>query len=355
MNKSLEKFRWLVKGSLIKYVLGLILSQERKYCTKIAKFFGVSHDSIYNFFLKNSDFAALFPDLMIKLAQYFHSKNNGWLIIDDTALSKIYAKYIEGIHWVYNSSLGRPERGLCIVVIAWTDGDMIIPIGFDWWFSKEISPEKYATKIEIAQRLIGQIIPKTNFRKLLSDAGYISVDMINFLKSLNIEFVTRIHSNRKISTSDGICEQMKNHPNLKLNRNLRAKIVKVILQNTAVNIVVFKRKKKNSNEYDKVFLVTNIDATANEIIKMYNSRWEIEPMFRAMKQSFGLMQCSARSLEKQSLHIKAVFLGFAFIQREKNRKNFLCSEDAIRHLQNLKMSSVTNSFTRFCRDLCYVA
>ena len=200
-----------------------------------------------------------------------------------------------------------------------------------------------------------ELVLETLFKNLLADAAYISIDMIGFLKKLEIKFVTRIHSNRKVETVNGICLQMKKHPNLKLNKNLRSKIVKVKMKNIEVNVVVFKRKKKNSAEYENVYLVTNIDANANDIIKMYDIRWNIEPMFRTMKQSQGLMDCSARSLEKQSLHINSVFFGFAFLQHQKFKKKLGCPEDAIRMLQALKINHASSSFTRFCRDFYDVA
>lgn len=355
MKKTLNKIGWLVKGAFVKYVLGLVLSKERRVCTKIAEYFGISHDVIYRYLTQNASLAALFPDMMIKLAQHFHKIKNGWLVVDDTALSKIYAQYIEGIHWIYNSSLKRPERGLCIVVIAWTNGDITIPIGFDWWFSKKIDKEKHQTKIKIAQKLVNSVYDITYFRKLLADAAYISVDMIAFLNGLQVSFITRIHSSRKVETEDGTCVQMKNHPKLKLMKNLRSKIVKAKVKGYWVNIVVFKRKKKNSYEHEKVFLVTNIYAKADEIIKMYDIRWKIEPMFRTLKQSLGLMHCSARSISKQTLHINAGFFGYAFLQHQKFYKKFSCPEDVIKSLRDSKLRTVTGLFNRFCRDFAHVA
>jgi len=88
---------------------------------------------------------------------------------------------------------------------------------------------------------------------------------------------------------------------------------------------------------------------------MYDIRWNIEPMFRTMKQSLGLMHCSARSLKKQTLHIDAVFFGFAFLQYNKIKKKLLCPEDVIRTLQVLKMRSVESSFIRFYREFYDVA
>lgn len=355
MRNSLKKLEWLVKGYFVKYALGLILGKEKRWCTKMAEHFGVSHDSIYKYLSDHADLSAQFPGLMIELALHFDAKKKGWIVIDDTALTKLYSKYIEGVSWIYNSSLGRPEMGLCIVVAIWTDGEIVIPIGFEWWFSKKIMPNGYQKKIELAQKLLSRIAETTHFRQLLADAAYISIPMIKFLEHLNFEFVTRISCARKVTSSDGVCAQMKDHPALKLDRNRRSKVVRVKLQDLDVNIVVFKRKKKRSCECENIFLVTNISASAQTIIALYDIRWVIEETFRTMKQSLGLMQCAARSIEKQSLHVSTVFFSFAFLESEKKQQNFACRQDAIRYLQALKLKHAFLSFDRFCHDFFNVA
>lgn len=356
MCDSVKKFEWLVKGTFVRYALGLVLSKDKRWCTKIAELFGVSHDSIYRYLYNHADLATQFPDLMIKLALHFNSIKPGWIVVDDTALTKLYAKYIEGVHWVYNSSLGRPEMGLCIVVAVWTDGEIVIPIGFKWWFSKKIVPKGYLKKIELAKQLLKQIAAKTPFRRLLADAAYFSIDMALFLNSLGFKFITRIACNRKVTTKDGRCAPLKEHPALKLTRNHRSRMAQVTLQEGVnVTIVVFKRKKKRSNTYEKVFLVTNITAEIQDIIRMYRIRWEIESTFRTMKQSLGLMQCSAQSIEKQGLHVSTVFFSFAFLESEKCRQKLTKRQDVVRQLQALKPKHSIDLFTRFCQDFAYGA
>ena len=353
MEKSLNYLEVIVKKSFV-YVLGLILVKEKKACTKIAKIFKISHDSVNRFLSKNANIAALFPDLMIEMAKHFHSRKNGWLIVDDTALSKIHAKYIEGVHWIYNSSLRRPEKGICIVVLAWTNGDITIPIGFRCWHSKKTDKENYKTKIQLACELITETSEKLGIKNLLADAGYISKDMAAFMINSNIRFVMRIHSVRKVKTKNGIVAQMRNHPDLKLNRNERSKITMVEMQGLIVYIVSFKRQIKHTNRYETVFLVTNVNKSAKEIIEFYGLRWEIEPMFRTMKQYIGLMQCSSRSKRNQIAHINSVFLCYAFLQNEKINNKFSCPEDSVRYLQDLKTSAATRSFSRFCQEF-YIA
>jgi putative transposase len=355
MKITLKKFQKLVKGVIVKYVLGLILSKSGKTCSMIASLFGISHDVIYRFLSANEELTVLFPDLMINLVNYFHALKPGWLIIDDTSLSKNFAKFIEGVYWVYNSSLGRPEYGLCIVVIAWSNGDITIPIAFDWWFSEEITKNRHKTKIAIAQRLLVKVKDQVKHTHILSDAAYISVDMIKFHEIHKNLYINRIHSTRKVETFSGACEQIKNHPSLRLNRNQRAKVTAVTIQGQKAYIVSFKRFKQRSCEYETVYLITNINRPAREIVEMYEGRWHIEPIFRTSKQHLGLALCQARSIEKQNNHVRGVFIGYAFLQYEKYLQKFNCPEAAMRLLQASNLNDVSMQFERFCRDFAHAA
>jgi transposase len=133
--------------------------------------------------------------------------------------------------------------------------------------------------------------------------------MIDFHEELKTRYINRIHSSRKVTTADGRCEQIKNHPKLRLKGNQHAKMVPVMIQERNAFIVTFKRRKKHAYEYDTIYLITNIADNPHNIVKMYEGRWNIEPMFRTMKQSLGLMLCQARGLENSSGISCAFLLG----------------------------------------------
>jgi len=138
-----------VKKYLANYSLGLIITREKRTCTKIASYLGIGHDSVYRFLAKAHYYLPFFPGIMINIVRYFSKYGNGWLILDDTAISKIFSRFIEGTGYIYNSALGRTERGMSIVVLAWSNGKITIPIGFKCWHSKEvIGIKSYKTKIE---------------------------------------------------------------------------------------------------------------------------------------------------------------------------------------------------------------
>lgn len=107
-----KKLSKKMKKGLILYVLGLILNKEKKSCTKIASFLNVVHDFIYRFLSKTDLFLPLFPCLMIEIANHFASLKEGWLIIDDTSINKIFARLLAGVCDIYDSALGRPTSNV---------------------------------------------------------------------------------------------------------------------------------------------------------------------------------------------------------------------------------------------------
>jgi hypothetical protein len=344
---TLKKISESVKKYFIFYILGLILSLEKKNCTKMAKVLNKSHDALYRFLSKHNLFIPFFPSFFINMANHFAQQKNGYLIVDDSALSKIFAKCIEKLSWVYNSSLGRPERGLCIVVVAWSNGDVTIPLTFSWWFSKKVvAKEHYKTKIQHACALIDQLQHLVKFDYLLADGLYFSKDMARFLNDRSIKFLMRCASNRKITTNNGISEQIKNHPETKLKRNQHSIKVLAYYGNQSLYFITQKRRNKN-NESENVYFVSNMDLHHSAYIKIYEGRWNIEPLFRTTKSYIGLSHCSALSLDKQTNHIFAVFFTYNFLQFEKFRLKLDNPEQALSHLRELKSTKLITRLSSF--------
>lgn len=346
-TSTLKKISTSVKKNFVFYVLGLILNREKKNCTKMAKVLNKSHDALYRFLAKRDLFVPLFSSFFIKMANYFAKQKPGFLIVDDTAVSKIFAQCIEKLAWIYNSSLGRPERGLCIVVIAWSNGDVTIPLAFTWWFSKKVvDKDCYKTKIQYACDLIDRIRDLVKFDYLLADGLYFSKDMAAFLNDRSIKFLMRCASNRKITTVDGISEQVKNHSALRLKRNQRSKMVSAYYGDQSLYFIAQKRLNKN-NEYENVYFASNFELHHSNYIKVYSGRWGVEPIFRTAKSYIGLSHCSSLSLDKQTNHVFAVFFAYNFLQFEKKRLKLENPEQALNYLRELKSTQLNECLNSF--------
>ena len=354
MKKIVEEFSKKIKKSFFYYVLGLILNKEKKTCMNIAKCFGVSHDFLYRFLSKTSFLIPLFPKLMISMVKYFSKEKIGWLIIDDTTISKTFARCIEGVFEIFNTSLGKNDRGLCIVVIAWSNGNITIPLKFKWLFHKQIMGDQYKTKSELAIKLLLDCIYKIKFRYVLLDAHYTTIKMMNFMSSQCIKFVGKFPRNRTIKTPDNVKAQLKNHPNLRLLCNNRTQKTTGLFSEMTLHFSCHKRPMKNG-EYSYIYIVSNMNVKGKEYLKLYDGRWCIEMMFRTMKQSMGLTNCQSRSIDKQTVHINSIFFGYGFLQNEKNLSFLDKPEDAKRHLQRLKLDDAISRIDAFSGNFGYVA
>ena len=354
MREIVEKLTKKIKKSFLLYTLGMFLSVERRSCVQIARFWKISHDFLYRFLSKADLFLPVFPTLTMSLIKHFSEQKKGWLIIDDTIVSKLYSSFLAGIWQIFNPTTKSRDRGLCLVVLAWSNGNVTIPIAFEWMFARELVQEYYKTKSQIAKELLmnyHKIVPYLYF---LADAHYSTRDgLIPFLRKKKIPFVMKITRTRKIHTKK-VESQVKNHPALKLYRNQRDAKLRAKYGKYWFYLSVHKRKDKRG-EYTYTYLISSMNLDAKEYLEVYDGRWKIEVMFRTLKQHFGLAHCSVRDLDKQKAHIYAIFCGFGFVQNEMAKKNFENSEDTIKYLRKLKSSIVCNRIEALYGNFDHVA
>ena len=234
-----------VKQGFLSYVLGLILNKEKNVCTKMAEVLGISHDFLYRFLAKTKVFLPFFPSLMLSVVKHF-DQSKSWIIIDDTTLLKAFAKKLAGVYSVFNAALGRPDRGLCIVVIAWTNGSSTIPLRFLYYYSKDLTGKHFKTKSQLAKELILKLKGKIPFEALLIDGHYTTQYLIKFLMKHHIDFVGKIARNRIIETKCGTRARIDKHPGLKLYKNQRRAKVYAKFAGEWLYFSVHKRK-NNAN------------------------------------------------------------------------------------------------------------
>jgi len=355
MNSILEEINTKVKLAFLAYSLGLILSEGKRTCTKIASYLGLNHDFLYRFLSKTDLLIPIFPKLMLSMANHFAQKGTGYLIIDDTCISKIFSRCLEGVYNVYNTALKRPERGLCIVVVAWSNGKITVPLGFEWLFHKDLVGENYLPKSEIAKRLILGCYKQIPFDYLLADGHYATKPLIKFLSKLKIKFVFKIARNRKVTTKNNIEKPLTEHLKLKLLRNSRSKSMRAKFDGVWLYFSVHKRKNKNG-DYTSIYLVSNIyRKSAHDYLAMYEKRWNIEKMFRTMKQYLGISQCSSRKIEVQKAHIYAVFFSYGFLQNEILDLSLNTPEEASRFDKQLKFNIAMKRIQSFSENFEHVA
>lgn len=326
-------------NGIVTYVGGLVSKAKRKTCTQMAAARLISHDIYQRALGKYAHQEEAIMEVLLNLvAKYQTPENPGYLIIDDTCIAKPYGKLMHGLEYVFSSLLGRTIKGYSYLFLVWTNGEITIPLKFVQWVPEDLCEEgAYRKKTEMARQLIRQAHKNAPCKKVLLDGLFQSKLMMMFLNSLGFDFYMRIPRSRTVSTTLGEKPiRLKDHKHFRLKGNQRSKTWKGFVKDQACYITAEKRKKKNG-DYETVYIVSNRRHHSPKIIiAIYEMRWYIEKFFRTAKQSLGLQQCQARSVEKHEVHIAAVCVAYVHLEEVKLRENLKSPEKALKWLQKLK-------------------
>lgn len=308
------------------YPISLLLSSRRKTFEALGRSAGISGDTVLRL-VEHS--AATFGDL-IGIANKVFKRRRKYLIIDDTLIKKIYSKLIEGTSDNYDSSDKKVYRSLCSVVAVITDGRIVIPVTQDIWTSKELHPDTYQTKWQIAQKLILQIQQELSIYMFLADGLYAVHEFLEWLCEKNINFEMKFHSNRVINNHT-YTGQIKYDAQFKLSGKRTMRTMHGTWKGSPFYFTAFRRI-SNAGEVSVVFLISNYKASARDHVRAYEFRWVIEKFFRTAKQHLGLNDCQSRKLNLQKNHIMNVFFMYALLQIECKKTKHKTIESLIKSL-----------------------
>src|SRR4029077_13178676 len=123
----------------------------------------------------------------------FGKLSDGWLIIDDTVIDKSFARQIENLSWIYCSKKQRSVLGLNLVLLAWSNGTITIPLAFKLW-KKGSKKSKFDLALELLSyaRNVLQIRPKY----ITFDSWYASKKILKQLRKYRWTFYSQLKRNR---------------------------------------------------------------------------------------------------------------------------------------------------------------
>jgi Transposase DDE domain len=346
-----------INPSIKAYVLSLILSKGRKNCAAMSHSIGVSEKKLYCFLAEAKIHASTIEKELVLLVNETRIKGVlRALVIDPTAIVKHYAEKIEKICHDRTGCTKKVEKVLVPVYAAVIDKNVTIPLKLDFWVQKKIvGTKKYKSKIEIAQALI--VAAKEmgfDFDFVALDGAFSYPKMFDFYrKNKRLKFSMRVAKSRVIETRKGIKAQLQNHPALKLHRNAREKTIKAKFNNDDTYYFFTAQKRRTRNdEWEVVYIVSNMKQTAKQHVASYNLRLPIEPMIRTTKQKFGATQCQAIEASKQQAHIMAGFLAYAILNLANNDKQSGSIDSMVNELRDFHFDDLISEIVthKKCRN-----
>lgn len=281
----------LLPKNAISYIKGLMCVFENATCVSLSEISKNSHDSLTRV-LNGKKFCwqTLLQNFILRT---FGKLQDGYLIIDDTIISKQFAKKIENIAWLWDSKVGHSILGIDLVLLAWSNGKVTIPLALKVYQKKENK-----TRIDLAVELIcyaKRIGIKPKY--ITFDSWYAADKIFKAVEKCGWKFVTQLKSNRKFQSV----------PLKEVQRNPYWIMQGKISGGTEVIVV------RNGKKY---FATNDLRSSKKEILSRYKGRWEIETIFRMLHSKLGLDECQMRKLNAQIAHYNLCMMAYVVLRNE---------------------------------------
>lgn len=292
------------KCSLELYTNFLISNQNRYSGVELAKNIPtLSHDHITRW-LSRREYT---PGDLWKYVQPLISPHTGYLVGDDSLLSKKFSRENELARLQYSGNAHGLVNGICLVNLLWTNGSEYVPV--DYRIYQKENDDK--TKNDHFQDMLKRA-KKRGFKPqyVLMDAWYGGVENLKLItKELGWNFICSLKSNRKVCITKGLYISVSDLP------LADTQVRKVWLKEYGY-VLVCKLVDKDGGI---TYLATNdLHVTKyGEYRSHFKHRWIIEEFHRGIKQTTGIEKCYATRASSQKTHIFASFI--AFVKLETTR------------------------------------
>lgn len=282
--------------NVIHYIKGLMCVFENANCLSLSEINQCSHDSLTRV-LNGKKFCwqTLLQNFTLRT---FGKLQGGYLMIDDTVISKQFAKRIENIAWIFDSKTKKSILGINLVLIAWSNGKVAIPLAF-----RVYQKETEKTKIDLAIELL-DYAKKLGIRPkfVAFDSWYTAARVFKKIEECEWAFVTRLKKNRKL---DGVSVR-------DIYRNpyweKKGKLI------GGLKVLVVRHGKK-------YFATNNLSLSKKELLSSYKQRWAIETIFKALHSKLGINKCQSRKLVSQEAHFHLCMMAYIALEKESFLEN----------------------------------
>lgn len=292
------------------YRMALLCTEGKFSCAKSAAILeNVSHDKLTRFL---SIFAEQ-PKIELKTLP-----KGGKIIIDDTSLSKMYSKMIEGIRWVYCSTLNKAIKGYTVIKIIYVHGNDIYNLEDIIWDKAD------GTKNEVVRKKLNEYYESgLDPEIVLFDLWYGSSETFNLLNDFGWKYLCLCKRNRNF-----------NRQRVDAHKYYGGKSLYGKAKGIGHRVQVAK--------HDKRYIITNLEKpimSHTGWIK-YRERWIIETIFRDLKSFLHFEDCEARTLKAQNNHIQACMGAYLFLKKKNPNKSIEASHRDF--LQDFYFKKYTN-------------
>ncbi len=254
------------------------------------------------------------------------------LVIDDTYVEKKGDK-TDGVGKFYDHARGRYINGNNFVTSCLQVGDAYIPHKARMYLKEEAAEamcEEFRTKPEIAYKdMIEPLqIPEGVKLYVVFDSWWYSSDLIRDTLELGHQVICQLKSNKKLEGDVNVSElaNIVKYHKVKIDVRGKEKVYLAVEQIVGipglgeVKLVISRREK---NKKPNFYMSTDITLSLEEVLEIYENRWNIELAHREANQKFGFKEYQMRGKKAIERFMQLSFLAWTVILIAKvTGKNF---------------------------------
>jgi hypothetical protein len=277
------------------YLTALLYYRTSSSCVALAEALEtVSHDRLTR--MLQADWSG--QRLLESAVHILFSWERGYMILDDTVISKPFATAMEGLAWVFSSQERKSVYGFSLVVLVWTDGTRRVPLGMRLW--RKGGPSKYELALELLSYARNRLHCQPEY--VLFDAWYPSKALLKRIRDYGWYFVCRLKKNRRFNGH--ALRHHRRHPYWAESGQLSGGLKVLVVR------------------YGKKYYATNrLRLPAAEVRRVYRIRAQIEEVIRVCKDQLSLTGCQARSERAQQHHMTCCLVAFCVLERERHDRH----------------------------------
>jgi len=263
----------------------------------------------------------------IRLKESIHDRKGGVIALDDMLIEKS-GKHMDGVGYLKNHCSGKNVLCHDVVSTIYRNEKQHIPLYVQPYVKKDVADQLdiwFKTRIQIAVNLLRLSLTQVTPEAIVFDAWYMSKEILDFISSRGLTWISEAKSNRLIQIGDEWVQLKRYAKGLqktdfkRINKKVEEKRFKwffeteTMMKNVGCVKLVILRTRKNSRSF--TFLVSNnVDYNGIQVLEYYKKRWCIEVFHRDCKQHLGIGEYQARKLDAVVIHLHLVFLAYTLLK-----------------------------------------
>ena len=242
-------------------------------------------------------------DLWASVRNDIEFDEDGYLLFDDTVISKQYAKEIEVVRRQWSGSEKRVINGIGLVTCVYVNPKTQCYWIIDYRIYDYDRDGK--TKLEHLQDMLqnAYFVKCLAFRTVLIDSWYASMDVMKAIQALSKIYYAPLKRNRLVNDSNGVDPHKRIDALTWTAAEMRhGKLVHIKKFPKGYQVKLFRIVSDSGRtEYIVTNDLSQCDAEATR--ETCRLRWKIEQLHRELKQTTGIGKCQSRKHRAQRNHI----------------------------------------------------